>query len=187
LAGESGQGGGGATAPRIILYIAASVDGYIATPDGSYSWLDPFEAGNYGYQEFIAGIDTVVIGRTTFDQMVELDAFPYSDKRTVVLTHRPPGEGAPVDAEFSSGPVEALAGELRSASRGDIWLGGGGETVRAFLEADEVDEMWIFVIPVLLGDGIPLFPPSQHGERLSLEEAKAYPDGVVLLRYTPSK
>ena len=84
---------------RIRLYIATSLDGYIATPDGDVAWLEPFHAGDYGYDDFLKGIGTLVMGRTTFDQVLGFGAWPYAGKRAIVLTSRPvetPPEGAEV-------------------------------------------------------------------------------------------
>jgi dihydrofolate reductase len=166
--------------PRVVLYIATSLDGFIADPDGGVDWL--FAAGDYGYPDFIAAVEAVVMGRATYDQMPEFGPWPYADKRAYVFTHVPPA--APhAPAAFVSGDPAPLVDELRRTCTGDVWLIGGGRLVERFRERGLIDEYRLFVHPVLLGAGRPLFPGAPPREWLRLVEARPYPDGLLELRY----
>jgi len=175
-------------APRFRVYIAASADGYIADPGGSVAWLDAYPGVEYGYDDFIRSVGTVVMGRASYDLARSFGDWPYPDQRCIVLTRRlpePPPAGAHV--AFRSGDVGALAAELRAmepaaAPGGDVWVMGGGRVIRQFLDAGALDTLEIYVIPLLLGGGIPLFPPGP-GHGLTLRGAQGFASGVVRLEY----
>ncbi|WP_028543258.1 dihydrofolate reductase family protein [Paenibacillus taiwanensis] len=144
---------------KVVLYIAMSLDGYIARPDGAIDWLNDIEmdGGDGGYSTFYSTVGTVVMGRLTYDVVLGLsDDFPYADKPCYVLsrTAQPP---AP-HVTFTDESIQTLIPRLKDTSNGDVWLVGGGQLVHAFLEAQLLDELRITIIPKVLGDGIPLFP-----------------------------
>ena len=170
-------------APLLRLYIAVSVDGFIAPPDGSSAWLAEYDANQYGYADFIAGIATVVMGRRSYEEALGLGDWPWPGRRCVVLTSRriAPPPGAAV--ETASGDVEELAARLKQESAGDVWLLGGAKAARPFLAAGLVDRLELFQIPVLLGDGVRLFEAGLPGRQLRLEGAKPHEKGVVELLY----
>jgi dihydrofolate reductase len=171
------------TAPLLRLYIAASLDGFIATSDGGVSWLEPYHSPALGYDEFLKSIGTVVMGRTTYDQALTFPGpWPYAEKRTIVLTSRPI-EKPPPGVERWSGGVGALADHLRTRSNMDVWVCGGARTARAFIDLDQVDRIELYVIPVLLGEGLPLFERSHHASSLRLERTRSFGNGVVELVY----
>ncbi len=166
---------------RIILFIAASLDGYIAGPNGELDWL--FGDQDYGYNDFIAGIDTLVMGRKTYDAILGMDMeWPYEGKEVIVLTRR---TGLPDDPRvvFSSRPLAELVEELREKPGKDIWLVGGGELIKDFLEEGLIDEAYFAVHPILLGAGIPLIPPGSRKTHLSLVDVIKYETGLLMLRY----
>lgn len=171
---------------RLIYYVAASVDGFIARLDGSVDWLESRPAADYGFEGFLGTVDTIVWGRTTFEgygmRPPGLEPFGPAT-RHIVLSHRPPPKGADPRVEFTAEDPKALARRLRAEGGRDVWLMGGGSSAAAFLDAGEVDEVVAHVIPVLLGSGIPLFAPARRDVRLELRETKAFPDGVVRLHY----
>ena len=167
---------------RIRLYIATSLDGYIATPDGGVAWLEPYEAGDYGYEDFLKSVGTLVMGRSTFDQVLGFGDWPYKGKRAIVMTSRPV-ETLPGGVEVRNANAAAVADEAKSFGGGDVWLMGGGNVVRQFLDAGLIDEMELFVMPLLLGDGVRLFPGSPTQAGLMLEDTQTYPSGVVRLLY----
>jgi dihydrofolate reductase len=167
--------------PLFRLYLAVSLDGYIARRDGSYDWLLPYEPERYGYAEFLASVGTIVMGRASYDQV--RDHWSYQGKRTVVLTSRPLDASPPPDVEPWSGDVGPRAEELRKSGAGDVWLFGGAAAVRPFLAAGLVDRVELGVVPLLLGDGIRLFDGPTPPIGLRLESAVPYPDGLVLLAY----
>jgi dihydrofolate reductase len=166
--------------PLIRLYIAQSLDGYIATADGGIDWLAPFDAEDYGYAAFAAGLAAIVMGRATYEQARGFAEWPYPGKRVIVLTSAPL-EDAPDGVEGVADPDEIV--DLLHDIDGTVWLCGGAETVRAFLDRGAVDRIELYVIPVLLGDGIALFQPSNRADKLTLLDARTFGNGVVRLEY----
>jgi len=167
---------------KLRVYIATSVDGFVATPDGGVDWLASYPGDGYGYQEFIAGIGAIVFGRATFDQVLGMGDWPYAAQDVHVLTSRPIVHAPPRTTAW--GEAEALVRHLRaSALDRDVWVAGGPRSIEALRGLDAVDAWELYVIPLLLGDGIPLFSrvrePSQRP--LHLVDAHAFPDGVVRL------
>jgi dihydrofolate reductase len=167
-------------APRFRVYIATSLDGFIATPDGGVAWLERFEGQDFGYEAFAAGIGTIVMGRTTFEQVLGFGDWPYSGKRTVVLSARRDPE-LPHEARGAS-DAGALVHELRAGAGGDVWILGGARTIATFLELGAVDALELFVMPLLLGAGIRLFEPGTAAT-LRLTGTTTYPIGAVRLLY----
>lgn len=166
------------------MYIATSLDGYIATPDGGVEWLSKFESGDedYGYAEFFDGIDALVMGSKSYEQVLTFGAWPYAGKTSFVFTKRDLSSER-VDVHFLSGKP---ADELRSiAAQGfeAVWLMGGAALIASFRQAGLIDEYIISTIPVLLGSGIPLFEPSGVKEQVALVSVNEYPSGLVQTRY----
>ena len=169
--------------PLFRLYIAASLDGFIATRDGGVSWLDPYNAPELGYDAFMQSIGTVVMGRATYDQAIGFEGpWPNAGKRTIVLTSRPI-EKPPPGVERWTGGLPALVEHLRTTARNDVWVCGGARTVRAFLDLDAIDRIELYLIPVLLGDGLPLFERSPQQSSLTLRGTRSFDNGVVELVY----
>jgi dihydrofolate reductase len=158
------------------VFIATSLDGYIARRDGGIDWLDlvasPGE--DYGFAAFYATVDTLVMGRGTYDTALGFPAWPYAGKRVIVLTHRP-GESKHGE-EFFAGDVTDLA------VSGRVYVD-GGNVIRQFLAANLIDDLTLSIIPILLGDGLRLFDAGIGEHRLVLEEHRAFPTGLVQLRY----
>lgn len=170
---------------RFIYYLAASADGFIARKDGAVDWLESRPANDYGFDGFLDTVDTIVWGRTTFDGygIKPPGLEPFGDRRHIILSHRPPPPNLDSRATFTSESAAQVASRLRKGKGKDIWLMGGGKLARSFLDAGAVDEVIVHVIPVLLGEGIPLFAPGHGDVELRLREAHPYPDGVVRLHY----
>ncbi len=169
---------------KIILYIACSADGYIARPDGAVDWLDAYSAGgeDYGYAEFLAGVDTVILGRKTWELATSFADDPYPAQHAYVYTHHP---AAPRErVSYVSEPPAALVARLREQPGRDIWLVGGADLNTAFAQAGLIDETWQFMVPLLLGEGIPLYRPGAPQQALHLLDTLAYTTGLVRLRYT---
>lgn len=169
---------------RVILYIAASLDGYIAEPDGGVGWLSQVEAPpeDYGYAEFVKTVDAVVMGRKTYDRVLTFGPeFPHKGRKTYVLSRTKKGSDA--NAEFFSGDPAKLIARLRRQEGKDIFCDGGAQVVHALLKNDLIDVLVASLIPVLLGDGIPLFKRGRPERRLKLIESRAFPTGLVQLRY----
>jgi len=169
---------------RIIAYIATSADGYIARADGSYDWLDrPHVKGNYGMNDFFKSIDTILWGRKTYDQAVAMKGPSMGPKiKNYVFSRNPPKSAAP-GFEFVRESIPVFAKRLREKPGKDIWMMGGGGLIASFLDAGQMDEFSIHVIPVFIGEGIPLIQAKQRTVPLKLVSTRKFPDGVVHLNY----
>jgi dihydrofolate reductase len=171
---------------NVVLYIAASLDGYIADRDGGVGWLDRFTDpadGDYGYTEFYAGIGAVAMGRVTYEQVLGFGGWPYSDRPVVVFSHAGL-EGEHPDVAFTSDDPADVVASLRDRVEGDLWLVGGGELIASFRARDLIDVYIITVIPMLLGEGIPLFPGTQPETSLQTTAVRHFESGIVQLHYT---
>ncbi len=168
--------------PRCSVFIAVSLDGYIARRDGSIDWLASVEreGEDYGYDRFMSQIDTVVLGRNTYDAVLDFDGWPFEGKRCVVWTHRP--VRARHGEQFFSGRPEALLEQLARQGARHVYVD-GGTAIRGFLAAGLVDQLTISLVPIVLGSGIPLFADGMAERALVLEESRAYPTGLMQLRY----
>ena len=167
---------------RCSVFIATSVDGYIARPDGGLDFLDRVASPDtdYGYAAFAATVDVLVMGRGTYDVVRGFNEWPYGDKRVIVMTSRP------ADHEtFAGRPIE-LAVKLRAAGVKRAYID-GGNVIRQFLAADLIDDMTLSISPVVLGDGIPLWGRGTGEHTLEVVDTRAYPSGLVQLRYAKSR
>lgn len=170
---------------KIIGYIAASLDGYIATNDDGLDWLfkyDDMALEEHHYNTFLKRIRTVVMGRGTYDFIAnEPSPWAYGDQRVLVVTSRPiSNPKGPLEVRRD---VDAVIAELRALDDGDVWMLGGGQLQMAFLERGALDEIEIYVIPELLGGGKPLFPATGFEASPALISAKALDKGCVRLHY----
>lgn len=163
-------------------YVATSVDGLIADASGNVDWQSPFSDTDYGSLDFVDSIDTVVMGRRTYDRILKASkANPYQGKRFIVLSHsRSTGPHADL---FWPGPVAELMPQLDAMGSRSLWIVGGGSVAGSFLEAGLIDEVQQFVMPVALGAGTPLFGPLRQPAALQLKESRSFPNGVLQLRY----
>lgn len=179
---------------KIIVSMATSADGFIARPDESVEWLDrPRPKGNYDMGAFYQSIDTILWGRKTCDMArrfqekgVPGSAFDRNMKN-YVFTHTLPLASAPAGVEFVNQPIKAFASGLRARPGKDIWIMGGAGIVASFLDEGEIDEFIINVVPVFIGEGIPLIAPRHRTVPLKLIASKAFSDGVVKLHYSIGK
>lgn len=172
------------TTGEITLYIAASVDGYIATPDGGVAWLDEFEddtEAESGYDAFFADVDCLVMGGTTYEQVQGFGEWPYGEKPTYVVTSRE-RERATDAVELVDGDVGDLAERVRRRYA-HIWLVGGATLAQAFLRQHEVDHLRLSLIPVLLGEGIRLFEETETRVTLEHVETTTHDSGIVEVAY----
>lgn len=171
---------------NVILYIAMSLDGYIARPDGAVDWLEDVEGdGDNGYGEFYSQVGTVIMGRKTYEEVLKLtDEFPYAGKNCYVLT-RQPQESTP-HVTFTDEDMETLVSRLKEVSDGYIWLVGGGQLVKQFLEKKLIDELELYIIPKLIGEGIPLFPDGTPPADFKLTDTGRFGQ-IAALKYTLKK
>jgi len=173
---------------KISVYIATSLDGFIARPNDDLDWLPATgeEAGgeDYGYGEFIATVDTIVIGRNTYDKVLTFERWPYQGKPVAVLTHRPlerPGM-VPESVTSMSGSPADIAARLEAGGARHVYLD-GGKTIQPFLDAGLIQRLTITRVPVLIGSGIPLFGPLRGDIRLRHIATMTFPTGLVRSEY----
>lgn len=166
---------------KIILALGISIDGYIARLDGTFDFL--FMPKDFSMAEFFASIDTGIMGRKTYEVAKAQGEGGFGTKiKTYVLSRTlPPGERE--GKTFINASPQALVEEIRQHKGKDIWLMGGGEIARDFLKADLVDEIHLGVVPVLLGEGLPLFPSGFPQRNFKLMENKTFSRGLISLKY----
>lgn len=168
--------------PRVVLFIATSLDGFIADADGGVDWL--FTDDDYGYTDFFATVGALAMGRATYDQILGFGPWPYGAVPTTVFTHRTLSAPDGISVEAAEGEVAAWFASLKAQPLGgDVWLVGGGALVRSFREAALIDRYVLSVHPVLLGDGIPLFAGALPRADLRLTASTSFPSGLVQLTY----
>ena len=172
-------------ARKIIVHIAASADGYIARPDDDIEWLTsrPAPDGFYGMDAFMKTVDTLVMGRKTYEVGLALGGQFPSTGRAIVFSRRPPPPDLPAGVEFVSGDIRAFAEALRAQEGRNVWMMGGGDLIAAFLDADAIDEFVISVVPTFIGDGIPLIARRSRHVPLELQSVERFDDGLVQLHY----
>ena len=168
----------------VSVFIGASVDGFIARRDGGLDWLPEGGGEPHGYVEFMASVDALVIGRNTFEIVLGFDPWPYGDKRVVVLASEPVDLSA-----VRGGRVEQMAGtpaeivaRLAASGAHHLYVD-GGITIQRFLSAGLIDRLIITRVPVLIGEGIPLFGALPHDVRLDHVATRSYPSGLVQSEY----
>jgi len=175
---------------NVIVHIASSADGYIARPDGDMEWLTsrPAPKGFYGLSAFTKSIDTKLLGRKTYEESLRLGAkFDSKKERTIVFSRHAPPANAPSGVEFVSGAIGPFVSRLRKQPGKDIWLMGGGDLIASFLDERAIDEFVVSVVPVFIGDGIPLIARRHRHVLLDLRSVEQFEDGLVQLRYRPTR
>ena len=166
---------------KIKLFIASSLDGFIARENSGIDWLF---TGDYGYAKFYNSIDTVLMGRKTYELSLKLGE-SYKGKRAIVFTKQKNLKKLE-NVEFISNAVN-FTKKLKNSKEKDIWLVGGGEIVSLLLNNNLIDEILLFVHPIILGKGIPLFKNIKKEVKLKLVRTKYYNDGLVEMNYRVSK
>ncbi|HEV7166871.1 MAG TPA: dihydrofolate reductase family protein [Micrococcaceae bacterium] len=174
---------------RTQYFVASSIDGFIAAPDGGLDWLlqfDGFEGGQESYDGFLAGVGAIIMGADTYRFLLDqkLEVWPYADTPVWVFSHTelPAIDGASL--RFVSGDVLPVHREASAAAAGaNVWLVGGGNLVAQFQQAGLLDDLLLSIVPVLLGSGRPLLPVSTTTAPLALERQRTLGSGVVELAY----
>jgi dihydrofolate reductase len=167
---------------RCSVFIATSLDGFIARSDGRIDWLSIVErpGEDYGYQAFFDTIDTLVVGRKTYETALGFDQWPYAGKRCVVMTSSTPA--AKHGETFYAGDPAALVDRLTSEGAKRIYVD-GGDVIRQFVAAGLVTDMTLSILPILLGEGARLFGGTGRDVRLDLVSSRAFESGLVQLEY----
>jgi dihydrofolate reductase len=166
-------------------HIAVSLDGKIARPDGSVDdWLAAdYPAEDFGFDAFLAGVDAILMGRGTYDAVRRHGDWPYPGKPTIVLTARPLDDPVPAGVEARSGDAAAVAAELEGRGCRRVWIEGGGRVLRSMIAIGRLDVLEMAVIPIILGDGVPLFPPGTPETGLRLVSCETKAKGALHLIY----
>jgi len=177
---------------RCSVFIATSLDGFIARKNGDLDWLPGSDGDtggeDHGYADFFASIDTLVMGRNTYELVLSFGEWPYHGKRVVVLSSRYPQSPTRLADEVegtSVSPTEIVR-RLESSGSAHVYVD-GGKTIQSFLQAGLIQEMAITRVPVLLGEGIPLFGPLEKDIQLQLVSTKSFESGLEQSRYRVMK
>lgn len=172
---------------EVVLYIAVSLDGYIADSKGSVDWISGQDESvelEDSFTPFFSGVDTVVMGKKTYHQVVSelsTDRWPYEGAMTYVLTHHPDTDDTE-NIRFRNMDVCRLVEELKHQPGKDIWICGGAEIARCLIANNQIDRYHLAIIPVLLGNGIRLFGFIDHKINLEMVETKEY-NGIIEMVY----
>jgi dihydrofolate reductase len=169
---------------KVMVYIASSLDGYIAKPNDDLDFLSMVEqeGEDYGYAAFMETIDAVIVGRKTYDKVLSMGFdFPHADKDAYIITRTPrPDKGS---LKFYTGELRTLVEQLQSKDGKNIFCDGGAEIINELLKEDLIDEMIISILPLLLGSGIKLFKDGRPEQKLVLVSAKTFDKGLTQLHY----
>ena len=169
---------------KVVVFIAMSLDGYIAKTDGDISFLSLVEkeGEDYGYADFLKTVDTVLIGRKTYDHVFEMGFDdPHPDKNVYIISRSEKSEnGSP---KYFKGSLRGLVGELKASKGKNIFCDGGAEVINALSNKNLIDEFIISIIPVMLGDGIPLFKSGRPENKLELITVRHFEKGLVQIHY----
>jgi dihydrofolate reductase len=169
---------------KLILFIATSLDGYIAKPNDDLSFLSVVEqeGEDYGYANFVDTIDAVIVGRKTYDKVLSMGVdFPHADKDAYIITRTPrPAIG---NVKFYTGNLKMLVEELKAKDGKNIFCDGGAEIVNELLKEQLFDELIISVIPILVGSGTKLFHDGRPEQKLELVSVKSFEKGLTQLHY----
>jgi dihydrofolate reductase len=169
---------------KVILYISMSLDGYIAKPNDDLSFLSIVEKveEDYGYSELLSQVDTIILGRKTYDWVIkQVGELPYKDKNVYIITKTfRPNKGKIV---FYSGNLTELIHNLKIQNQKNILCEGGAEIVNELLRKDLIDELIISIIPILVGKGIRLFDENRPEQKLKLISVKTFESGLIQLHY----
>ncbi len=162
---------------KVVLYIATSLDGYVATPDGGVEWLDQFNEQlsntDYSFDSFMDTVDTALMGKNTYEQVLTFGDWPYPNLETYVFSTSMSDDIE--HAKVIKEDPKTFIDELKKNEGKDIWLIGGAKLAKAFLDHDLVDEMMIYIMPILLGEGLSLYQGTMD-KVFKLKDMKAYAD-----------
>lgn len=170
---------------KIVYFVTSSLDGFIARPNGGIDWLIQAEGDeDFGFARFQESIDTVIQGRQTYEHVLKLGPYPYQSQKNYVFSRK---LLECQHAELVRQPVPQFVRWLRDQPGKDIWLVGGGELAAAFLAAEAIDELKVFIQPVLLGEGIPLAKYIGRDIRLTVISSHAFRQGLVQINFEVKK
>lgn len=163
-------------------HVAMSLDGKIARADGSFDWLEPYPPQEFGIEAFAASVDAIVMGRATYEIERGMSEWPHSGKPTIVVTSRPLDERPPL-VEARSGDLLAVANELERRGYRKVGIEGGGQLIRGMIAIGKLDVLEMAIIPLVLGEGIPLFPQGTPELSLRLVKCEQKSGGALHVVY----
>jgi dihydrofolate reductase len=168
----------------VSVFVGTSVDGFLARPNGDLDFLPEGGGEPHGYDEFMASVDAIVIGRKTFEKVLTLGPWPYGDKRVVVLSNRPVDLSAAGGGvvEQMAGPPADIVSQLAASGARNLYVD-GGITIQGFLRAGLIRRLVITRVPMLIGEGVPLFGALPRDVRLRHVATRHYPSGLVQSEY----
>jgi len=173
--------------PHVVLYIATSIDGFIARPDGNLDWLTSFpqpKSGDYGYNDLLNNISIIVMGRKTYDEIIAFGIeWPYAENNTYVVTKNKSYKTTTPNTYALNENLGSFIKNQKIKSEKDIWLVGGGSLVTAFINENLLDKMIISKVPIVLGEGIPLFAHKPKETSWKLKNTQVFETGLVNLTY----
>jgi len=170
---------------KVVLGLGISLDGYIARPDGAVDFL--FMPKDYSMGPFFATIDTAIMGRKTYAAALKMGGGLGDSKMKSYVFSRSQPSGERGRVSFVNESPKSFVEKLRKSSGKNIWLMGGGELAREFLKDDVVDELYIGIVPVLIGEGLPLFPSGFPQREFTLLENKTFSKGMIALKYARTR
>lgn len=172
---------------KVIVYIATSLDGYVARKNDDLSWLESFNEADedHGYSDFMKDVGTAIMGARAYEQSLKHPERMIKGVKNYILSGMAMTVPAEVDAEFYKDDLAELVRKIRKSNDKNVFVVGGGKVVSSFLNAGLVDEILHFVAPILLKEGIPLYPALSKEVKLKFVEAVPYKTGLVKLRYVP--
>lgn len=172
---------------KTVLYIATSLDGFIARPDGNLDWLTSVpkpQTGDYGYAELLNSIGTTIMGRKTYDEIIGFGVdWPYTELNSFVVTTNKDLKIQSPDTYTLTENLKDFVTDLKKKTEKDIWLIGGGQLITTFINEGLLDKMIIAIIPKIIGEGLPLFADKPKETNWKLIESKSFDTGVVNLTY----
>ncbi|MBU1176280.1 MAG: dihydrofolate reductase family protein [Alphaproteobacteria bacterium] len=171
------------TPDDVVYYLAVSLDGHLARPDGGVDWLDPFFIPELGFHAFLARVGTVVIGRRTWDHIAAMGKYPYGDIPGIIATSRKI-EGPEAPVKTAEGTPAQILDAARKAGPGPYWVVGGAHLATGLIDAGLITRIDLFTVPVLIGVGRPAFI-NRHDIALDLIGTETYPKGIVRTSWRP--
>lgn len=172
---------------KVILYIAQTIDGFIASEDGGVEFLDAFQDPklDYGYRSFLSSVDVILMGSNSYELVKTFGDWEYPNNRSIVFTKQSLQADEVNKIQFTNANPADVITKLKETETKDIWLMGGAKLLQSFLQKKLVDKMIITTVPVLLGSGISLFVPTKKKlQSWKIETLKKYPNSVVQAIYT---
>jgi dihydrofolate reductase len=168
----------------VSVFVGTSLDGFMARPDHELDWLLEWEGEPHGYEAFFASVDALVIGRKTFEKVLTFTPWPYGSKRVVVLSRQPVDLARAVGGvvEHMEGAPAEIVARLAESGAKHLYID-GGVTIQDFLRAGLIERLIVTRVPILIGEGIPLFGPLLHDVRLRHVATRSFPSGLVQSEY----